>query len=131
MTGFGPAKVFMLGIMVAGFGSAQTDSLKDQIVAQERAGLDALKTGDLTAFANATADDAIFVDGAGPASKEQVMKNVAGFRLTGYTMTDVRFVALSADSGLIVYRVTETGVSRGKEFTSKVIVSSIVGQARR
>ena len=53
------------------------------------------------------------------------MKNVAGFRLSDYTMTDVRFVALSADAGLIVYRVAETGTSHGKEFAAKVHVSSL------
>jgi hypothetical protein len=37
-------------------------SLKDQIVAQARAGLDALKTGDMKTFENLTADDAVFVD---------------------------------------------------------------------
>jgi hypothetical protein len=54
-----------------------------------------------------------------------VVKNVAGFRLSDYTMTDVRFVALSADSGLIVYRLAESGTSHGKEFAAKVHVSSL------
>ena len=129
MTNFGMARLVLLGLLTAGLGSAQqevrTDALRDEIVAQERAGLDALKTGDLTAFANSTADDAVFVDAAGPASKEQVMRNVAGFRLSDYSMSDVRFVALSADSGLIVYRIAETGTSHGKEFTAKAIVSSL------
>jgi len=126
------ARLVLLGLLTFGLGSAQqdaarasTDALRDEIVAQERAGLDALKTGDLTAFANSTADDAIFVDAAGAASKEQVMKNVAGFRLSDYSMSDVRFVALSADSGMIVYRITETGTSHGKEFAAKAIVSSL------
>jgi uncharacterized protein (TIGR02246 family) len=99
--------------------------LRDEIVAQERAGLEALRTGDLKAFADSTADDAVFVDAAGPAGKEQVMKNVAGFQLREYTMTDVRFVVLSSDSGLIVYRAAEAGTSHGKEFAAKVLVSSL------
>jgi uncharacterized protein (TIGR02246 family) len=125
-------RIVLLALLTVGLGSAQqdapkgsTDALKDEILAQERAGLDALKSGDLAAFANSTADDAVFVDAAGPAGKEQVMKNVAGFRLSDYSITDVQFVALSADSGLIVYRVTETGASHGREFTAKVIVSSL------
>jgi hypothetical protein len=40
-------------------------------------------------------------------------------------MTDVRFVALSADSGLIVYRIAETGTSHGREFAARVLVSSL------
>jgi len=77
------------------------DALREEIVAQERAELDSLKTGDLTAFANFLTDDAVFVDTQGAASKAEVVKNTAGFRLREYTMTDVRFLALSADSGLI------------------------------
>src|ERR1039458_8795610 len=50
------------------------DALREQIVAQERAGLDALETGDLTAFGASTADDAIFVDAHGSATKAEVME---------------------------------------------------------
>jgi uncharacterized protein (TIGR02246 family) len=132
MTHSGMAGIVWLGLLAASLGAARqdapkgnTDALRDEILAQERAGLDALKSGDLAAFANSTADDAVFVDAAGPAGKEQVMKNVAGFRLTDYSITDVNFVALSTDSGLIVYRITETGASHGREFSAKVIVSSL------
>lgn len=126
------ARAVLLGLLTVGLGPARqnppqaaTDALRDEIVAHERAGLDALKTGDLTDFANSTADDAVFVDAAGAASKEQVMKNVGGFQLGDYSITDVRFVALSADSGLIVYRLAESGTSHGKQFAAKVIVSSL------
>jgi ketosteroid isomerase-like protein len=126
------ARFAFLGFLTVSLSFAQsdpaiggTDALKDEIVAQERAGLEALKTGDLTAFANSTADDAIFVDAAGPAGKEQVMKNVAGFRLREYSITDIRFVALSADSGLIAYRVAESGTSHGKDFAANVFVSAL------
>src|ERR1700689_5190530 len=88
---------------------AQREALRDQIVAQERAGLDALKTGDLAAFAASTADDAVFVDAQGPASKAEVMQHTAEFRLHDYTMAGVKFVPLSKDSGLIVYTLTESG----------------------
>jgi len=100
-------------------------SLQQQIVAKEREGLDALKAGNLEQFANLTADDAVLVDAQGPASKAQVMKNVAGFNLTDYSMEDVRFVQLSPTSGLIVYKISEKGVSRGKEFAAQAYISSI------
>ncbi len=102
-----------------------SSSLQQQIVAKEREGLDALKTGNLEQFANLTADDALLVDAQGPASKAQVMKNVAGFTLTDYSMDDVRFVPLSATSGLIEYKIAEKGVSHGKEFAAQAYVSSI------
>jgi ketosteroid isomerase-like protein len=103
----------------------RVDALQEQIVAQERAGLDALKTGDLTTFGASTADDAIFVDAQGPATKAEVMEHTAQFRLHDYTMSNVRFVKLSPDSGLIVYTATESGSSHGKDFTARVHVSSV------
>jgi hypothetical protein len=102
-----------------------SSSLQQQIVAKEREGLDALKAGNLEQFGNLTADDAVLVDAQGPASKAQVMKNVAGFNLTDYSMEDVRFVPLSAKSGLITYKISEKGVSHGKEFAAQAYVSSI------
>jgi len=107
---------------------AQGGSLEQQIVAKEREGLDALKTGNVELFGNLTADDALLVDAQGPASKAQVLKNVAGFTLTDYSMDDVRFVPLSATSGLIEYKITEKGVSHGKEFAAQAYVSSIWAQ---
>ena len=100
-------------------------ALRDQIVAEERAGLDALKAGDLEAFANSTADDAIFVDAQGAATKADVMKHVKNFRITEYSMTGVRFLQLSPDSGLIAYDIAETGTSHGKPFTARVHVSAL------
>jgi hypothetical protein len=104
---------------------SRADALRERIVAQERAGLDALKTGDLTEFGASTADDAIFVDAHGPATKAEVMEHTAEFRLHDYTMAAVKFIPLSADSGLIVYTLTESGASHGKEFTARVYVSSL------
>ena len=101
------------------------DVFRDEIVAHERAGLDALKAGDLAAFSEATADDAIFVDSHGLATKPEVAKNVAGFQLKDYTMSGVRFVPVSADGGLIAYTLTESGTSHGKDFSARVYVSSV------
>jgi ketosteroid isomerase-like protein len=121
--GVSGALILLTVSLAPGQQGTAAQALRDEIVAQERAGLDALKTGDLRAFADSTAEEAIFVDAQGPAGKAEVMKNVAGFRLGGYTMSDIRFVPLSADSGLLVYRLAETGTSHGKDFTAKVNVS--------
>ncbi|MGB8010652.1 MAG: nuclear transport factor 2 family protein [Terriglobales bacterium] len=101
------------------------DSLREQIVAQERAELDSLKTGDLTAFSGYLAKDVVFVDAHGPATKAEIVEHTAEFRLHEYTMEDARFVPLSADSGLIVYTLTESGTSHGKEFSARVHVSAL------
>ena len=103
-------------------------SLQQQIVAKESEGLDALKTGHVEIFASLTADEAVFVDAAGPTTKAEVIKNVAGFTLTDHSMEDVRFVQLSAESGLISYKIHEKGVSHGHEFAAQAYVSSIWAQ---
>jgi Domain of unknown function (DUF4440) len=108
--------------------STNEESLKQQIVAKEREGLDGLKTGNVEIFANLTAEEAVFVDAAGLATKAEVMKNVAGFTLTDYSMEEVRFVPLSTESGLISYKIHEKGVSHGHEFAAQAYVSSIWAQ---
>jgi len=47
-------------------GDTRANSLEQQIVAKERAGLDALKIGNLEIFGNLTADDAVLVDAPRP-----------------------------------------------------------------
>jgi ketosteroid isomerase-like protein len=105
--------------------SDNDSSMEHQIVAKEREGLETLKTGNLEQFANPTADDAVFVDAMGPASKAQVVKNVAGFTLTDYSMDDIRYVPLSGKSGLITYKISEKGVSHGRQFEAHAYISSI------
>jgi ketosteroid isomerase-like protein len=105
--------------------SPDVPSLERQIVAKEREGMEALKTGDLKRFGDLTADDAVLVDAQGPATKAQVLKNVTGFTLTDYSMDDVKFVPLADKSGLITYKISEKGVSHGKEFAAQAYVSSI------
>jgi len=102
-----------------------TEPLKERIVAKEREGLDALKTGDLQRFAALTADDAVFVDDHGPATKAEIISHTAEFRLTEYAMDDVRFVPVSRNSGLIAYKITEKGTSHGREFAATVYVSAL------
>jgi len=108
-----------------GHAQQKGSALQEAIVAQERSELDSLKSGDLAAFASFVAEDAVFVDASGSASKADVVKNVANFRLHEYAMSDIRFVPLSADEGLIVYRIAESGTSHGKEFTLNVNVSAL------
>jgi len=109
----------------SGAASAAGASMEQQIVAKEREGLDALQTGDLERFGRLTAEDAILVDERGPATKAQVLRNVAGFRLSDYSMENVQFVAVSKDSGLITYKITEKGASHGRQFAAQVYVSSL------
>ena len=43
-------------------GSPSADAMQEQLIAQERLGMDALKTGDVAPFGSLLADDAVFVD---------------------------------------------------------------------
>lgn len=105
--------------------TSSADSLQQQIVFKEREELECLKSGDLKHFAELLADDAVFVDDHGTASKSEIVEHTAEFRLTEYTIDDVKFVPLSTTSGLISYKIRERGNSHGKEFTAQVYVSAL------
>jgi len=106
-------------------GLIPADELQQQVIAAERAGFDALKRGDLAQFANLTADEAVFVDDHGPADKTEVLKHVAGFTITEYSMEEIRFVPISSNTGLISYKCAEKGNSHGHDFSALVYVSSV------
>jgi hypothetical protein len=101
------------------------DALQQQIVSKEREELQCLKTGNLKHFAELLADDAIFVDDHGAASKSEIVEHTPEFRLTEYTIDDVKFVPPSTTSGLVSYKISERGNSHGKEFTAQVYVSAL------
>lgn len=101
------------------------DAVQQQIVSKEREELESLKAGNLELFGNLLANEAVFVDARGPASKTEVMKNVVEFKLIEYSMEDVRFVPVSPDSGLITYKVTEKGVSHGRELAAQAYISAV------
>lgn len=101
------------------------DTLLREIADQERAGMDALKAGDLKAFGILLADDALFIDSHGLASKAEVLTNVADFRILDYTMDDLRLVRVSETAGLLAYKLTEHGASHGREFSATVYVATL------
>ena len=87
--------------------------------------MDALGSGNLELFGKLTAEEAVMVDAQGAATKAQVLKNVGEFKLTDYSMDDLKFVPVSETTGLISYKITEKGVSHGHEFMAKAYVSSL------
>jgi hypothetical protein len=101
------------------------ETLQKQIAAMESRGLDDLKTGSYDDFASLTADDAIFMDSHGSATKTEVMDNTRNFRLSSYKMTNMQFVRVSSTAGVLLYQLEETGTSHGKEFSAKVNVSAL------
>lgn len=113
------------GLLVAYGQPLFKESIEQQIIAKEREELEALKRGDLNAFANFIAEEAVFVNAQGPASRAQVVKNVANFKLLEFSMEDIRFVPVSEKSGLIAYKLIQKGSSHGREFTSQVYASAL------
>ena len=103
----------------------QAPDLQQQIVAKEREELEALKAADYQKFADLIADDAVFVAPQGMAAKSEVVENVRDFKLLDFTMSDIRFVPLSANSGVVAYKLTETARSHGQEFTTEVYASAV------
>jgi len=101
------------------------DDLKATILAKERQELDCLRNGNHAEFASLIADEAVFVDSHGPAGKAEVVENTAEFRLQDFAMEDIRFVPLSSKSGVLIYRVTETGTTHGKPFSATAHISAI------
>src|ERR1700747_2013818 len=83
--------------------TTEQNSLGQQILSKERAELDALKAGDFTTFGNLIADEAVFVDALGTASKAEVLKHNEGFKLADYKIEDEKFLPVSADTGMISY----------------------------
>jgi ketosteroid isomerase-like protein len=102
-----------------------TNTMQQRIVAKESEELDALKNGDLNAFASLLADEAVFLNARGPSTKAEVVKHIAEFKLLEYSMEDVKFVPVSKNSGLIAYKLTEKSASHGREFSGQVYVSAL------
>jgi ketosteroid isomerase-like protein len=115
----------LIGFAVSWVSASTQESMQHQIVAKEREELDALKSGRLEAFANLLADEAVFLNPNGPSPKVEVVKHVADFKLLDYSMEDVRFVPVASNTGLIIYKLTQKGSSRGREFVSTVYVSAL------
>jgi hypothetical protein len=101
------------------------DSLQQQIVQKEREELEALKNGDTQAFAALLADEAVFLNARGASTKSEVVKHIADFKLLDFSIEDVRFVPVSSNTGLIIYKLTEKIASQGREFTFPVRVSAL------
>jgi hypothetical protein len=105
--------------------AAAKESLQEQIVQKERQELDTLKSGNTQEFASLIADEAVFVDQRGTAGKSEVVAHVTDFKLLEYTMEDIKFVQLSARSGVIAYKLVEKASAHGREFTATAYASAV------
>ena len=100
-------------------------SLQDKVVGKERQGLEALKDGKVQEFAELTADEAVFLDDHGSATKAEVVQHVGNFKLIDFSMDEIKFVPLSDRAGVVAYKLTEKGSSHGREFNAVVYASAV------
>ena len=106
-------------------GKASHPQLQAEIVAKERQELETLKNGKVQEFADLLAEEAIFVDSHGSASKAEVVGHLNDLKLVEYSMADIKFVPVSPQSGVIAYRLTQKGRENGKDFADTVYVSAL------
>ena len=99
--------------------------LQAEIVAKERQELEALKNGKIEEFSDLMAEEAIFMDSHGSASKAEVIGHLGDLKLFEYAMADIKFVAVSPQSGVIAYKLTQKGRENGKDFADTVYVSAL------
>ena len=99
--------------------------LEQRIISLERQELDSIKSGNINAFSDLLADDAVFLNSRGFGDKALVVKNTAAFKLEDYSMDDIKVVPLSDNSGLIAYKLTEKGNAHGNEISGTVYASAL------
>jgi len=112
-----PMRTLLLLLLAGMAANAGNSSLAAEVLGNERQELDCLKTCDYDQFASFPAANAVCVD--------RHVNNTRNVRLSDYTMEEVKFIPLSATSGMIVYKLTERGISHGKDFSAKVNVSAL------
>jgi hypothetical protein len=106
-------------------GKAGPSQLQGAIVAKERQELEALKNGKVQEFSDLMAEEAIFMDPHGSASKAEVVGHLGDLKLLEYAMADIKFVPVSPQAGVIAYKLTQKGVENGKDFADTVYVSAL------
>lgn len=99
--------------------------LQADIVAKERQELEALKNRNVQEFSDLLADEAIFMDSHGSATKTEVVTSLNGMKLFEYSMADIKFVSVSPQSGVIAYKLTQKGREQGKDFADTVYASAL------
>src|SRR5262249_55658238 len=116
----------LVGLIVVSAAPVLAQSnLATTIEAMERKELNCLRTGNMAEFASLIAEDAIFLDARGSAGKAEVVRNSSEVRLQDFTMEDVHFLPLTPKSGILIYRLIESGTSHGRGFSARVNVSAV------
>ena len=111
--------------------AAQDSSLQQTIIAKEREEPEAIKSGDMTRFAELLADDAVFLNQRGHGDKALVVKNTSLVRLLDFSMDDIHFVPLGGKFWARGISVDRNYGSRGQAIQLPGVCFGSVDPARR
>jgi hypothetical protein len=104
---------------------SMSSSSADDLEAKERQILEALKKGDMQAFGNLLADDAIEVTDHGVNSKAQIIETLKGATLLEYTMTDAKVTPIDKDASLFTYRTKGKFSAHGQEGAFDALATTV------
>jgi hypothetical protein len=96
----------------------------DEVIARQKAVLEAIKKKDYDGFANILASDQIYVSSDGVYDKAENIKNVKEVDLTDVTFSDWKVLPLDKDAVVVTYTMTIKGQSKGRAIPSPLRASS-------
>jgi hypothetical protein len=91
----------------------------ESLIGLETSLWEAVRTRDVTTFERLIADDAIYIDESGMATKTELLGMLPGVTLHDFRLTDVRVTTVNETSALVVYRCSER-VEAGQGGTAMV-----------
>ena len=96
----------------------------DEVIARQKAVLEAIKKKDYDGFGNMLASDQIYVSSDGVYDKAENIKNVKEVDLTDVTFSDWKVLPLDKDAVVVTYTMTIKGQSKGRAIPSPLRASS-------
>ena len=90
-------------------------ALQDKLTKLEKDSWEAAKKQDSTFFRGYAADDfvGIYVDGL-VITKKELVQNLADFKITSYSMDDVKLLRVNQEAAFVLYRLKYDGLVGGK-----------------
>ncbi|HJY87806.1 MAG TPA: nuclear transport factor 2 family protein [Candidatus Acidoferrales bacterium] len=97
---------------------AERDQKASEIVAMETAVWQAAKEKDLHRFSTLVGDDALMIFTSGVVTKSEYLRSIAERNITSYSLRNFRVFTPAADTAIIVYEATITGIFQARPVTS-------------
>jgi hypothetical protein len=119
---------FLMTAAAPGAARAQTavdEALRAELTALERASWEATVRDDKEFFRGYMAAEfkGFFADGT-VAGREEFLRNLDDFHLTGYSMGDVSMLRINENAVMVLYRASFAGIHKGKQLAQSDVESS-------